>query len=98
MSKRIDKKFEKIGFTKVKENDSIVSYERYIPQFKYTQVLELMYKESGRHIVFSYEKGSSSVGNGFCAVVGISMREMKLCIKKMKSKGWKSDNFIEWGK
>ena len=46
-------------------------------------------KKSGQHIVQSYDENltdTKGIGN---TCVGLTMYEMKLCIKKMKQKGWK---------
>ena len=48
-----------------------------------------MSQKSGQHIVQSYDENltdTKGIGNT-CA--GLTMYEMKLCIKKMKQKGWK---------
>lgn len=83
MFESVDKKFEKIGFKKIEENDLRVSYERYVKDYDYTQVLDILHKRSGYHIVQSYEKRTDGV-------VGLKMYEMKLCLKKMKEKRWKT--------
>lgn len=88
--KTVDEKFERIGFIKVKENQHIVSYERYDAEFKFTQVLDLVHKNSGRHIVQSYDRDlmdEKKIGN---TCVGLTMYEMQLCVKKMKKMGWKN--------
>lgn len=81
MFESTDKKFEKIGFKKIEENNLRVSYERYVKDYDYTQVLDILHKRNGYHIVQSYEKRTEGV-------VGLTMYEAKLCIKKMKEKGW----------
>lgn len=81
MFKTVDKKFEKLGFKKV-DDGLHVEYERYDKKFNYTQVLSLLHKESGCHIVQSYDKNNENC-------VGLTAYEMKLCLKKMKEKGWK---------
>lgn len=88
--KTVDEKFERIGFIKVEENKHIVSYERYDNNFKFTQVLDLVHKNSRRHIVQSYDRDlmdEKKIGN---TCVGLTMYEMQLCIKKMKKMGWKN--------
>ena len=87
--KSIDEKFAKIGFKKIEEDKYGASYQRYNEEFKYTQSLDLLHKNSGRHIVQSYDKDlfdQKNIGN---TCVGLTMYEMKLCIKKMKQMGWK---------
>jgi hypothetical protein len=87
--KTIDDKFAELGFIKVEENCYGVIYERTDEVFKYNQVLHLVHKESGRHLIQSYDKNlfdTKKIGN---TCVGLSMYEVKLCLKKMKKLGWK---------
>ena len=88
MIKNIDKKFEEIGFIKVKENEFGAMYERHNAQFNYTQVLHIVHKASGKHIVQSYDKelfDEKRIGN---ACVGLTYKEMKLALKKMRKMGY----------
>lgn len=88
MFKNIDKRFEEIGFIKVSENKYGATYERKDKKHNYTQVLAILNKASGRHIVQSYDKelmDSKMIGN---TCVGLSYYEMKLALKKMKQLGY----------
>ncbi len=88
--KSVDKKFEKIGFVKIQDDKYAARYERYDKEYKYTQVLDIRHKASGRHIVQSYDKDlmdQKMIGN---TCVGLTYYEMKLALKKMRQKGWKS--------
>ena len=88
MFKNIDKKFEEIGFIKVSEDKYGARYERKDERHNYTQVLAILHKASGRHIVQSYDKclmDSKMIGN---TCVGLSYYEMKLALKKMKQLGY----------
>lgn len=87
--KTADKKFEKIGFKKIKEDEYGARYERYIEKYKFTQTVDLLHKASGKHIVQSCDNALSDQKNIGCTCVGLTMYEMKLCIKKMKEMGWK---------
>lgn len=85
---RIDKKFAKIGFVKVQDDKYGVCYERENKTYKFTQVLYIGHKKSGRHIIQSYDKNlydTKGIGN---TCVGLSYYETKLALKKMKKKGW----------
>lgn len=87
MFKSIDKKFEEIGFIKIKEDEYGATYERKDEKYNYTQVLAIIRKASGRHIVQSYDKelmDSKMIGN---TCVGLSYYEMKLALKKMRKLG-----------
>ena len=88
MFNNIDKKFEEIGFIKVSEDKYGARYERKDEVHSYTQVLAILHKTSGRHIVQSYDKDlmdSKMIGN---TCVGLSYYEMKLALKKMKQLGY----------
>lgn len=82
----VDKALSKFGFSKTYESDIVINYEKKT-KFGYTQVLEICNKESGKHILSSYEKGINK--NGFNNSVGIEPKVAKLLIKKMRRKGWK---------
>lgn len=88
MFKNIDKKFEEIGFIKVKENEYGATYERKNEKYNYTQVLAIIHKANGKHIVQSYDKDlmdSKEIGN---TCVGLTYYETKLALKKMKKLGY----------
>lgn len=82
----VDRRFADIGLIKVVENDYCVGYERKT-RYGYTQCVVLQHKASGYHLIQSYEKKINN--DGFNNMVGLSMYEMKLCLKKMKQRGWK---------
>ncbi len=87
--KTVDEKFEEIGFIKIEENEYGVHYQRADKYYSFVQTLYLCHKKSGQHIVQSYDENlidTKGIGN---TCVGLTMYEMKLCIKKMKQKGWK---------
>ena len=86
MFKSIDKKFEEIGFIKMREDKFGVRYER--KDGEYTHVLVIHHKESGITIVQSYDKDlmdSKMIGN---TCVGLTYYEMELVMKKMKKLGY----------
>ena len=88
--KSIDKKFEEIGFIKVQDDEYGVRYERMDECHDYVQVLAIDHKANGEHIVQSYDKDlmdQEMIGN---VGVGLTYYEMKLALRKMRQKGWKS--------
>jgi hypothetical protein len=85
--KTVDEKLNEIGFTKIKEDKYGASYERKVDKYNYTQILDLLHKASGVHIIQSYQKDVNE--NGFNNMVGLSMYETKLALKKMRQMGWK---------
>lgn len=84
----IDKKFEKIGFIKVREDKYGARYERKDKEYNYIQCLDILHKSSGRHIVQSYDKDlfdNKNIGN---TCVGLTYYELKLITKKMRKLGY----------
>ena len=87
ISKNIDKKFFNIGFAKIYESKYNVIYERFIMSENYYQCIELEYRRSRNHLIYSYEKDTNAEGFNNC--VGLTAYEIKLCFKKIKQMGWK---------
>ena len=88
--KTVDEKLADIGFVKVEDNECYVSYEREDKEYNYTQCLDILHKNSGRHIIQSYDKhlfDERKIGN---TCVGLTYYETKLIMKKMRQKGWES--------
>lgn len=86
--KTTDEKLKEIGFKKIRDNNLIVEYQRYNDVFNYTQSLCIVRKLNGQSIIQSYDKGlfdKNLIGN---VCVGLTFKETKLIIKKMKEKGW----------
>ncbi len=86
----IDKKFAKIGFIKVRENQYGATYERQNTEYGYTQVLAILHKACGRHIVASYDKELGDTEGIGHTCVGLTYYEMKLVLKKMKKLGYQT--------
>ena len=87
--KTVDEKFAEIGFVKVEEDKFGAIYERKDIVHSFTQKICLMHKASGQHITQSYDQNlmdGQKIGN---TCVGLTMYELKLCLKKMKQMGWK---------
>lgn len=90
--KSTDEKLKEIGFEKIQDDNYGVTYERFNMRYNYTQVLTIVHKKSGNHIIQSYDKNlfdSKGIGN---TCVGLTYRETKLIMKKIKEKGWKPKN------
>ena len=85
--KSVDKKFNEIGFIKTEESNFGVYYERPDKEFKYVQELCLLHKANGNHLIQSSQKEVNK--DGYNNMVGLSMYEAKLSLKKMKQIGWK---------
>lgn len=91
----IDKKLEKIGFVKLHGEDEEskygVCYRRKFEEYSHCQRLDIYHKESGRHLIISYQEGVNA--HGLNNAYGLTYKEMKLATKKyrqMKRKyGWK---------
>lgn len=84
--KSIDDKFEELGFKKVDQTKYGAYYEKEIADYKYVHQIDILHKQSGRHIVISSQKDINK--DGFSNAVGLTKLEMKLCIKKMKEMGF----------
>lgn len=91
MFKSIDEKLIEIGFMKISEDKYGVMYERVNEKYHYTQCVNLVHKESGKHIIQSYDKelmDEKKIGN---TCVGLTYNEMKLFMRKMKKIGLASN-------
>ena len=89
--KMIDKKLLEMGFVKREESKYIVSYERENSEFGYTQCVDIAHKTSGRHILQSYDKQSTTeYGSN---VVGLTYDEARVFMKKMRKmiRRWKKN-------
>lgn len=80
--KRIDKKIKKLGFQKEKEDKYGVIYIRKDEKYGFTQCVNILHKQSGNHLIQSYEINVNNDGYNNC--VGITLKEMKLFFKKAK--------------
>lgn len=86
--KTVDEKLDSLGFVKTEDNEYYVSYERKDIRYDFTQVVDLLHKKSGRHIIQSYDRhlgDNKKIGN---TCVGLTYQEAKLFCQKMKQKGW----------
>lgn len=87
--KTVDEKFADIGFIKIKDNLYGMMYERKLEDSDFTQVLHLARTATGSYVVLSYDKylfDYKYVGN---TCIGLTPYEMKLCLKKIKTRKWK---------
>lgn len=83
--KSTDEKIANLGFVKTQENSYGVSYVRYMDGF--CQIVDLLHKASGRHLLQSYDKDlmdENMIGN---TCVGLTYKEAKLFLRKMKQNG-----------
>lgn len=85
--KSVDEKLADIGFVKIADNDYCVAYKRETPE-NFTQRLDIVHKMTGRHLVQSYDVDLYDADNIGNVCVGLTAREMKLAMKKMRQKGW----------
>lgn len=94
--KTVDSKFAEIGFKNMIEDHhgaryarkvDGARYARKVDESNYIQCLDLLCKHNGRHLIQSYEEEVND--DGYNNVIGLSMYEAKLCLKKMKQMGWK---------
>ena len=87
--KTVDDKLKDIGFVKTKENKYGIEYEKInvTGTYKYIHKVCILHKNSGKHILQSYDSeliDEKNIGN---TCVGLTGYEMKLFLKKMKQMG-----------
>lgn len=85
--KTVDEKLFDLGFIKTEENGYGVEYTRKDKTHNFTQEVHIKKKQSGRHILQSYDPelmDEKKIGN---TCVGLTGYEMKLFLKKMKQIG-----------
>lgn len=80
---RIDRRLLELGFIKKEENKHGVTYERIERKYNYVQEVDIIHKQSNKHLIFSYEKNLINK-DGFNNVVGLTYKETKLFMKKYK--------------
>lgn len=85
--KSVDEKLSDIGFTKVKDDEYGVDYERTVDEYGFVHKVSIGRKKSGRHSLQSYDPNTYLESCLGCAGVGLTGYEMKLFIKKMKKIG-----------
>lgn len=88
--KNVDDRLRDIGFVKERDDEYCVAYVRKDPAQGYTHCVDILLKANGHHIVQSYDRelfDSKCIGN---TCVGLTYYEMKLVMKKMRQKGWRS--------
>jgi len=85
--KTIDEKLNDIGFIKMDETKYGVKYQRVNNECNYIQCLDLLHKASGKHLIQSYQKDLNK--DGFNNMIGLTIYESKLAVRKMKQMGYK---------
>lgn len=94
---RIDRELTKLGFRKILENEMIVTYSRYNHIFGFEQEVEIKKSIDGCHTISSYttrDDVNSNVPLGH--FVGLTGRELKWFLKKMKIVGLYSDRPVNY--
>ena len=93
--KSVDEKLADIGFVKIRESRFLCEYERLDEEFDFMQRVSISYKESGRHILQSYDPelfDEKKIGN---SCVGLTLYEIELFYKKMKQM-FKKGGIRQW--
>ena len=83
--KRTDKKLEKLGFSKIEENEFGAIYKRHNEH--YDQTVALLHKNSGKHMIQSYDPNLCDTKNIGNTAVGLTYEENRLFLKKMRELG-----------
>ena len=84
----IDYELDKLGFKKLEDNEHHVRYEKNVEDCDFVHVVMLLHRNSGRHILQSYDRDlfdEKKIGN---TNVGLTYKELILFALKMKEKGW----------
>jgi len=85
-----DRKFEKLGFVKVKESDLLVSYQRPVDVFGYVHVIELSHRKHIPNLMISYQQETNN--DFFNNCVGVSSAIMRASLLKMFAMGFTDKN------
>lgn len=90
--KTVDDKIKELGFYTTKYDKHGLEYKRY--NGKYTQVVAILHKTSGEHILQSYDPDlfdQKTIGN---TCVGLSYKELRVFTKKFRkiTRKWDKSN------
>lgn len=84
--KSTDEKLRDLGFIKTEQSGHGAFYVRHEPE-GYIHVVALARKQSGRHIIQSYDKDLFDVNCTGNVCVGLTYREARLFLRKMREIG-----------
>jgi len=85
--KSVNQKIKELGFEKNYESDLVVQFQRKDKQFDFIHGVDIVHKQTGNHIIQSYQKDSPC--EKFDYMVGITFDECKLFLKYAKKiKKW----------
>lgn len=90
--KTADEKFAELGYKKIKETEYFVTYykektTKYGNKFSYSHYIDIAYGITRDATVYSYSGKLIDDDKSENVVVGLTAKEMKLCMKKIKEKG-----------
>lgn len=91
-----DEKFAELGYIKTEEDEHGVYYEKQEiirDKIGYIHVISILHKESGKHLIMSYQKDVNS--DGFNNTVGLTFEETKLAVNKMIEMRFKSKIYLK---
>ena len=80
--KSVDEKLKELGFVKTEENKYGATYRRDEVGVEYAHRLDILHKQSGKHLIQSYVETVNL--DGFNDVVGLTYKETKLAMKKYR--------------
>lgn len=84
--KNIEQKIKELGFEKVYQSDLVIQFQREDKQFDFIYGVDIVHKQTGKHIIQSYQKNSPC--KKFDCMVGITFDECKLFLKYAKKLKW----------
>lgn len=85
---RIDAKLAKMGFEKVRENEHGAEYVKDCNEYIHT--VAILHKNSGRHILQSYDSNLTDQHGIGSTNIGLTYTELRMFAKKMKKMKLKS--------
>lgn len=84
--KSINQKIKELGFEKTYESNFVIEFQRENKQFNYIHEVGIIHKQSGNHLIQSYQKDSQNVE--FDVMVGLTFYEIELFLKYAKKLKW----------
>lgn len=88
MFKSIDEKIKKAGYKLDYKSDTCLIYKKFNEQFKYMHGVELQRKNTKKEPIIQSYQEDSPTEDGFDYMVGLSVKDIKLFVKKIKKLKW----------
>lgn len=86
--KSIENKIKKLGYKKTYDEDKIIEFQMEDKQFHFIHEVSIIHKQSGKHLIQSYQKGTPKGENFWSPMVGLTFEETELFLKYAKKLKW----------